>query len=230
MRNLSALVLSILISASLFSCNNSASDPNNTNSRIGYDSLSEAGDTLTQHAGAFSTAIHHVVNDINQIPVTGNADRDFAILLKSHYQGEVDLAQAELKNGKDDALKRMAKHISGVQKNEITSLEHFLDSVKKGPLSVSSDKNNKDTGFGKVIATLKSMMWDMSKMDTAMVADKQFVVVMIPHLQSAVYLSEGYLKFGKDALLTQKATEIIPRKKKQIEELRKWMNANKAIR
>jgi|GEM_PF-487619 len=219
----------VLISASAgFSCcNNSASDPNNSSAEQAYNS-SVAGDTVTQHATTFSTAIHQITNDLNQVPITGNADRDFAIMLKSHHQGAVDLAQAESRTGKDNTLKQMAQRIAGVQKTEITALENFVDSIKKGPLRVSLNKRDENTGFNRVIKTYKMMMWDMSKMDTNMVADQQFVAVMIPHLQSAVYLAEGFLKYGKDAWLTQQAKEIIPRKMKQIEELKGWANRNKS--
>lgn len=227
MRNMFFLGLLISASIGLTSCSNSASDPDNSSAQQAFDSLSVAGDTVTQHASTFSTAIHQLTNDLNQIPLTGNADRDFAIMLKSHHQGAVDLAQAELKTGKDDALKKIAQRISRIQKSEINALEHFVDSIKKGSLTVKYNKKDENSGFGKVIKTHKAMMWDMSKMDTNMVADQQFVAVMIPHLQIAVYLAEEFLNYGKDAWLIQKANEIIPRKKKQIEELKVWANSNK---
>lgn len=227
MRKVIFLGVLIIVFAGLSSCNNSSSDPNNSSAQHAFDSLSEAGDTVTRHATTFSTAVHQLTNDLNQIPITGNADRDFAVLLKSIHQGSVDLAQAQLRTGKDNTLKKMAQSIAGIRKTEITTLENFVDSVKKGPLRVSLTKKDEDTGFNRIIKTHKAMMWDMSKMDTNMVADQQFVAVMIPHLQSAVYLAEGFLKYGKDAWLTQQAKDMIPLKMKQIEELKQWANKTK---
>lgn len=227
MRKVNVFIGLISALTSFTACRNTASNPENINSEYGYDSLTEAGDTVTQNATSFSTALHHLVNDVNQIPITGNADRDFAVTMKSLHQGAIDIAQAEQRTGKDNALKQMAKNLVAVHKTEIAILENLVDSLKKGTLAVSRDNNNKAPGFGKVMETHKSMMWDMSKMDTTMAADKQFVAVMIPHLQSGVYLSEGFLKYGKDPGLMQMAKEMIPRKMKQIEELKNWMNLSK---
>lgn len=227
MRKVNVFIAMISVVASLAACRNTASNTENINSEIGYDSLTEAGDTVTQNVNSFSTALHHLVNDVNQIPITGNADRDFAVTMKSMHQGAVDIAQAEQRNGGDEALKQIAKNFIAVHKTEIATLENYVDSLKKGTLAVSRDNNNKVPGFGKVMETHKSMMWDMSKMDTTLAADKQFVAVMIPHLQSGVYLSEGFLKYGKDPQLMQMAKEMIPKKMKQIEELKSWMNLNK---
>ena len=208
------------------SCNNSAPDADKS-AQIAYDSLSVTGDTIAEHASDFSTALHQMTNDINQIPLTGNAERDFAVLLKGHHQGAVNIAQAELKNGKDDALKEMAQNISTTYKQEIAALDAFVDSLKNGPVRIASSSGDKEGRFNSIIKKHKAMMWDMAKMDTNMVADKQFVAVMISHLQSAVFLAEGYLKYGKDVKLMGMAKEIVPRKNKQIEELNKWMNKNK---
>lgn len=218
----------VLIAVAVFisSCSNTASDPDNSG-QVASDSLSVIGDTISEHVSDFSTALHHVTNDINQIPLTGNADRDFAVFLKGHHQGAIDIAQAEIKNGKDDALKQMARDISNTYKSEITALETFVASLRNGPVKVASGKGDKEGGFNNIIKKHKAMIWDMAKMDTNMVPDKQFVAVMIPHLQSAVYLAEGYLQYGKDAKLMGMAKEIVPRKNRQIEELNGWMSRNK---
>lgn len=214
------------VSAAIHSCNNSASDPNNEADQA-HDSLTEVGDTITRHATSFSTAIHQMTNDLTQVPPTGDENVDFAVLLKSHHQGAVDLAQAELKMGKDNTLRKIAQDIVSIRKKEISALQNFVDSLKKGPLTVNLTKNYENSGFGKVITTHKAMMWDISKMDTNMVADQQFAAVMIPQLQSTVYLTEGFLKHGTNPWLTQKAEEIIPRNMKQIKELRQWADKNK---
>lgn len=226
MKKVTFLGVLLAVAVCISSCSNTASDPDNT-AQVASDSLSVIGDTISENISDFTTALHHVTNDINQIPLTGNADRDFAVFLKGHHQGAIDIAQAEIKNGKDDALKQMAQDISNTYKSEITALETFVASLRNGPVKVASGKGDKEGGFNTIIKKHKAMIWDMAKMDTNMVADKQFVAVMIPHLQSAVYLAGGYLQYGKDAQLMGLAKEIIPRKNKQIGELNKWMNKNK---
>lgn len=227
MRKISFFIILILISSSFNSCNNSTSESDKTSATDAYDSLSVVSDTVSQHPTTFSTAIHQMTNDLNQIPITGDADRDFTVILKSHQQGAIELAQAELRMGENNSLKKIAQDISNSYKPEITSLKNFSDSIKKGPLALSLSKDYENTGFGEVIAKYKSMTWDIAKMDTNMVADKQFVATIIPHLQSAVYLAEGFLKFGKEPWLIQKSKQTITLKMKQIQKLKEWTNANK---
>lgn len=226
MRKVSFFGILIAVAVFFSSCNNTASDPENS-AQVASDSLSVIGDTISEHISDFSTALHHVTNDINQIPLTGDADRDFVVFLKSHHQGAIDIAQAEMKNGKDAVLKQMAGDISNTYKTEIAELENYAERLKNRPVKVTSSKAAKEKGFNNIIEKHKAMMWDMAKMDTNMVADKQFVAVMIPHLQSAVYLAEGYLQYGKDSKLMDMAKAIVPRKNRQIEELNAWMGKNK---
>ena len=60
--------------------------------------------------------------------MTGNPDVDFAMMMKVHHQGAIDMAQAELKNGKEPQMKKMARDIIAAQKKEIAQLDKFLAS------------------------------------------------------------------------------------------------------
>ena len=75
---------------------------------------------------------------MSSMKMTGNADVDFAMMMRAHHQGAIDMAQAELRDGKDPQMKKMAKDIIDAQKKEIAQFEKFL--AKNGtPL----DKMNK---------------------------------------------------------------------------------------
>lgn len=58
--------------------------------------------------------------------MTGNPDVDFAMMMKVHHQGAIDMAQAELKNGKEPQMKKMARDIIAAQKKEIAQFDKFL--------------------------------------------------------------------------------------------------------
>jgi uncharacterized protein (DUF305 family) len=62
----------------------------------------------------------------------------------------------------------------------------------------------------------------MPKMHPDASTDKQFVQMMIPHHESAVQMSEGFIKHGKDQGLISMAKKIIADQKKEIEEFKKW--------
>ena len=63
---------------------------------------------------------------MSAMPMSGNTDVDFAAMMRVHHQGAIDMAEAELKTGKNARMRTMAKNIISAQKKEIKQLEKFL--------------------------------------------------------------------------------------------------------
>ena len=63
---------------------------------------------------------------MSSMPMTGNPDIDFAMMMRIHHQGAIDMAEAELRDGKEAQMRRMAKDIIAAQKKEIAQLDRFL--------------------------------------------------------------------------------------------------------
>lgn len=72
------------------------------------------------------------------IPMTGNADVDFAQMMRIHHQGAIDMAESELRDGKDPKMLKMAKDIISAQKKEIAVLDAFL--ARNGKAATGSAK------------------------------------------------------------------------------------------
>ena len=70
--------------------------------------------------------------------MTGNADVDFAMMMRVHHQGAIDMAQAELRDGKDGQMRKLATTIIAAQKKEIAQLDRFL--AKNGQPAPSMSK------------------------------------------------------------------------------------------
>ena len=60
----------------------------------------------------------------------GNTDMDFAMMMRMHHQGAIDMSEAQLRDGKDPQMRKLAKDIIAAQKKEIAQLDKFL--VKSG--------------------------------------------------------------------------------------------------
>ncbi len=60
------------------------------------------------------------------VPMTGNADRDFAAMMIPHHQGAIDMARAELSHGTDPAMRRLARAIVAAQEREIAVMRAWL--------------------------------------------------------------------------------------------------------
>ena len=71
------------------------------------------------------------MKDMDGMSMTGDMDYDFAANMRMHHQKAVDMAQAELKNGKDPKMVRMAKDIIAAQKKEIAAFDKWMEAHKK---------------------------------------------------------------------------------------------------
>ena len=67
-----------------------------------------------------------MMKNMESMKTTGDTDHDFAMMMKMHHQGAIDMAQMELKSGKDASLKAMATKIIEAQQKEIRQLDQWL--------------------------------------------------------------------------------------------------------
>ena len=63
---------------------------------------------------------------MSSMPMSGDPDVDFAMMMRIHHQGALDMANAELSTGKDPQMKKMAKAIVAAQKKEIAQFDAYL--------------------------------------------------------------------------------------------------------
>ena len=63
---------------------------------------------------------------MSSMAMTGDSDVDFAMMMRIHHQGAIDMAEAELRDGKDAQMRKMAKDILVGQKKEIAKFDKFL--------------------------------------------------------------------------------------------------------
>ena len=50
-----------------------------------------------------------MMNKMKSMQMTGNVDKDFAILMISHHEDGITMSKMELQNGMDSKLKQMAQ-------------------------------------------------------------------------------------------------------------------------
>ncbi len=53
---------------------------------------------------------------------TGDVDRDFVAMMVAHHQGAIDMAQALLRHGRNEQLRRIAQEIIVDQLQEIAAM------------------------------------------------------------------------------------------------------------
>lgn len=55
---------------------------------------------------------------MNAMKMSGDTDRDFAMMMAEHHQGAIAMAEIEVKHGKNAELRTMAKKMIAAQKKE----------------------------------------------------------------------------------------------------------------
>lgn len=102
------------------------SAPSGTSKGTGMDMRKGMAGGMATGGGDMRSAMMAGMKDMDSMKMTGDADRDFATMMKIHHQGAIEMAQLELKNGKDAKMRAMAKRIINAQKKEIKEIDDWL--------------------------------------------------------------------------------------------------------
>jgi len=81
------------------------------------------------------SAMTKMMIDMGVTP-SGDVDTDFVAMMVPHHQGAIEMAQAELRYGRNEPLRRMAEEIIVTQLQEITAMR--LSLCQAAPASVAS--------------------------------------------------------------------------------------------
>ena len=109
----------IALSALSFSANAQTAAPE---SHSGMQHAPDA--TASASTQAFQQGGEKMMKEMDQ-PYTGDADKDFVAHMIPHHAGAVDMAQVQLKYGKDPELRKMARDIIKAQENEIAFMKKW---------------------------------------------------------------------------------------------------------
>ena len=77
-------------------------------------------------------AMTKMMDDMSIKP-TGDVDRDFVAMMAPHHQGAIDMAQAELRYGHNERLRRIAQEIVVEQQQEIVAMRLALGQPLPAP-------------------------------------------------------------------------------------------------
>jgi uncharacterized protein (DUF305 family) len=84
----------------------------------------------SMQAGHGSQAMHKSMmsgmDSMGQMKMSGDTDKDFAMMMKMHHQQGIEMAKIEAEHGKSPEMKALAKKIMAEQKKEIAQLDKFL--------------------------------------------------------------------------------------------------------
>ena len=91
-------------------------------------------------------AMSKSMKEMHSMKMTGDVDRDFAMMMKHHHQSGIDMARVQLREGKDPELKKQAQKIVDAQTKEIAELDRWMQS--KGGAQAGSSAGSGDARSG----------------------------------------------------------------------------------
>lgn len=212
------ILLFFSLAFTLIACNSgsdNAESKTDTTSHTTHTTTDATPATGQNHMKAMHDAMDNSMQQMHSMKPTGDADYDFAMMMKHHHQGAIDMAKSEVAGGTDETMKAMAQKMIDDQQKEITHFDQFMQG--KQPTG-NSDYGQKAMG----------MMTAMSdiKMESSSL-DAMFASMMIPHHQDAVKMAQEYLKVGKNDEMKKIAQSIIENQPKEIQELQNWLSNHK---
>ena len=142
------------------------------------------------------------------------SDRAFIDAMVPHHQGAIAMAEVALKNAEHEEIKELSRNIVSTQQSEIEELK----SIKKEefgtpnvPMEMSSQQMR---GMG--------MMMDPQRLSKREPFDEAFIDAMIPHHQSAIYMSQVAQEESKIPEIKELAENIVDAQKREIEQMKQW--------
>jgi uncharacterized protein (DUF305 family) len=180
-------------------------------------------------------AMSKMMQKMKSMKMTGDADHDFAMMMAEHHQGAIDAAQIVIKSGKDAKIKSLAKSILDKQPQEQKELrahkgtdqDHSAHARKETSDSKNESSDAHASGFSSEIKqAMNEMETSMNSMKMTDNLDHDFAMMMIPHHESAIDMSNAVIKHGKDQDIKNIAEKVVSDSKKEISELKEWINTH----
>jgi hypothetical protein len=83
-------------------------------------------DMSSMHSMDMKKSMESMSKEMTSMQMTGDADLDFARMMRAHHQGAIDMSRAELATGKDREMRQLAKEIISAQEKEIALIDRWL--------------------------------------------------------------------------------------------------------
>ncbi len=226
MKSTIVMATALMGSAWLMQSCNSSTDSSSTHQKDTSMNHMDMKDTM--HSGKMNmdngmmTSMEGMHTMMKDMKMTGDFDYDFASMMIAHHQGAIDMAKMELSKGTDAAIKTIAQNIVTGQQAEIDQFKNILKDYKMPEMKKEGGEKHNELG-----ETMEKMDAKMKSVPMTGNADKDFVLMMIPHHESAVTMAEEQLSHGKNLALKKMAQKIIEDQSKEMIQFKTWLSNNK---
>lgn len=229
---LAAFALSLTTTVYLSSCGENKQENTNEQPAAGHQEgdghdhgTAGTGSAAQSSDNVMMKAMNDMMDRMNKMQMTGDFDHDFATMMIEHHQGSIDMSQIQVQSGKDETIKKKAKELITKQKAEQEKLRTFVSGHT--PKADNTHSHGDGQGHNELQQAMTKMMDQMKGMQMSGDTDKDFVMMMIPHHQSAIDMAKNELSHGKEVEIKQMAQKMIADQNKEIKEFQSWLDSHK---
>ena len=219
------LITAALFTASFFlqSCGNNTNDSVKTDTDTTMSKMNNMDSmSMKNMNNGMMESMNGMMASMNAMKMTGDFDLDFANMMIMHHQAAIDMSEIELTKGSDAQVKTWAQNIITAQKAEIGQMQALAKNIKVPEMKKEGGEMHNELG-----ETMKMMMAKTRAMTMSGNTDKDFVMMMIPHHESAVTMAEDEISHGKHYELKKMAQKIIADQNKEIKDFNAWLASKK---
>jgi uncharacterized protein (DUF305 family) len=141
------------------------------------------------------------------------SDKAFIDAMVPHHQGAIAMGEVALKNAEHEEIIQLSRNIISSQQAEIEELK----SIKREEFGTSNMPMEMSP------EQMQAMdMMNPQELGNREPFDKAFIDAMIPHHQSAIYMSQVAQEESKIPVIKQLAEDIVDAQKREIEQMKQW--------
>jgi uncharacterized protein (DUF305 family) len=162
--------------------------------------------------------MHKMMEDMDDLELTGDFDLDFAKMMIEHHEGGIDMARTLNNKGENEELKKMAEATIDKNQGDIGILKDFIDEYKE---------SGKKHDISILQNSMQKNMNEMHHMDLNGNMDQDFAKMMSAHHAHAIDMAKMELEHGMSPLMKDMAKKIIDTHQKEIGKLKDWSSRQK---
>lgn len=168
----------------------------------------------------YQAIMDRMMVDMDKVSKDTNMEINFLEQMSIHHKGAVEMADYQIKNGKDSELIQLSKAILAEQKSEIQEMSHLI--------SLQKDSKNRITEeyLNKMYKTMEDMMKNTPTTPSENL-DIAFVELMLPHHQASIDMAMVLISLNPNLQVLNYSKKIISDQQIEINQMRDYLNKHK---
>ena len=154
----------------------------------------------------------------DQMTMTGDVDRDYMLMMIPHHDAGIAMSSAEDGFGEHTTLKNMAVVDISDQQKDNRDMREYL----KHPSSEDKASSSAQTADTAMMDAMHKMNQSMNGMKLTGNQDHDFIMMMIPHHEAAITMSQVEMKYGADPRVKKVAEGVIKGQSKDVKDMTDW--------